>query len=300
MTTPRQVLPGTTYLFSRRCSQRQFLLKPTAIVLHVFSFCLARAANRAGVLLHAFTVMSNHWHAVLTDVEGRLPEFAEWVHKYVAKCLNASLQRTENFWSSEHYSAIPLETREEVLEKIVYVLANPVSARLVPRARSWPGLRSTPEDYTSKPSVVGKPLLYFRRTSDIPKKTVLEVVKPAIFDDLDDEEFAHLVSSELQAREDEERCIVSREKGRFVGLRRIRSLSPYHTPTSPEKQFQMTPKAMGKGRRKRNKTIERLKAFLSRYREALKRFKEGAHDVVFPAGTYWMQRFVGVACESPG
>jgi len=43
MTAPRQVLPGTTYLVSRRCAQRQFLLKPSRTTNEVFGFVLAVA-----------------------------------------------------------------------------------------------------------------------------------------------------------------------------------------------------------------------------------------------------------------
>jgi REP-associated tyrosine transposase len=41
-------------------------------------------------------VMSNHWHVALTDPHGRIPEFAGWVHKNVAKCVNAGIGRWEN------------------------------------------------------------------------------------------------------------------------------------------------------------------------------------------------------------
>jgi hypothetical protein len=29
MTAPREIIPGTTYLVTRRCTQRQFLLRPS-------------------------------------------------------------------------------------------------------------------------------------------------------------------------------------------------------------------------------------------------------------------------------
>jgi putative transposase len=62
MTAPRQVLPGTTYLVTRRCSQRQFLLRPSRQTNQLFGFLLAVAAQRFHVDVHAFCVMSNHVH----------------------------------------------------------------------------------------------------------------------------------------------------------------------------------------------------------------------------------------------
>ena len=65
MTCPRRIVPGTTYLLTRRCSH--FMLVPRGIVPELFGHCLALAAERHGVLVHAVTVMSNHYQAVVTD-----------------------------------------------------------------------------------------------------------------------------------------------------------------------------------------------------------------------------------------
>ena len=67
MTYPRRIVPGTTYLLTRRCTQRRFMLVPRSIVPQLFGGCVALAAERHGVLVHAVTVMSNHYHAVVTD-----------------------------------------------------------------------------------------------------------------------------------------------------------------------------------------------------------------------------------------
>ena len=56
MTAPRMLIPETTYLVTRRCAGRQFLLRPDrdGIVALVFEFCLAYAAWRTGVSVHAY------------------------------------------------------------------------------------------------------------------------------------------------------------------------------------------------------------------------------------------------------
>ena len=64
----------------------------------------------------------------MTDPLGTLPRFLQWVHEYVAKCINAMYGRWENMWASEATSVVRLEADEDVLDKIVYCLANPVSA----------------------------------------------------------------------------------------------------------------------------------------------------------------------------
>jgi len=46
MSRPRQVLPGQFYLVTRRCTQRQFLLRPDAATNNAFTYCLIEAAQR--------------------------------------------------------------------------------------------------------------------------------------------------------------------------------------------------------------------------------------------------------------
>lgn len=90
VTAPREVLPGRSYLLTRRCTQRQFLLKPSPRTNQLVRYCLAVAASKTGVLLHAVCFMSNHWHGVVTDPFARLPEFLEHFHRLLAKAQNAT------------------------------------------------------------------------------------------------------------------------------------------------------------------------------------------------------------------
>ena len=109
---PRQILPGTCYLITRRCFQRSLLLRPDATTNQIFEFCLAYASGRFGVEIHAYCAMSNHYHLVLTDVEGRLPEFMHWMNVYIAKMLNARWGRTESFWAPGSYNSVQLGNEE--------------------------------------------------------------------------------------------------------------------------------------------------------------------------------------------
>ena len=46
MSLPREVLPGRTYMITRRCSERRFLLWPDNKTTNAFIYCLAVAAQR--------------------------------------------------------------------------------------------------------------------------------------------------------------------------------------------------------------------------------------------------------------
>ncbi|HSN14760.1 MAG TPA: hypothetical protein VLT61_09020, partial [Anaeromyxobacteraceae bacterium] len=79
---------------------------------------------------------------VLTDLHARLPDFNRILNGLVARATNCLLGRWKCFWDPDSYSAVRLETTNAILEKMVYVLANPVAAGLVRRGSEWPGLWS--------------------------------------------------------------------------------------------------------------------------------------------------------------
>ena len=151
---PREILPGTPYLVTRRCTQRQFLLRPSRATNQVFTYCLVVASARFGILMHGYAVLSNHYHLVLTDVHGNLPLFMGWLNKHVAKAINARLGRWENLFDSGKYSAVALEDQGAVRDKLAYTLANPVDAGLVEKARQWPGCWSHPNRVDGAPITV--------------------------------------------------------------------------------------------------------------------------------------------------
>ena len=89
MSLPRPVIAGETILLTRRCTQRQLLLRPSSMVNRIIGYCLAVAAERYGLRLHCWCVLSNHLHILATDVRGNRPDFFRWFFEFTAKCLNA-------------------------------------------------------------------------------------------------------------------------------------------------------------------------------------------------------------------
>jgi REP element-mobilizing transposase RayT len=140
MAHPRRIVPGETYLITRRCYQRTFRLRPSELTNTIFLYCLAFAAMRTGIAVHAVCVMSNHHHLVVTDTRGVLPDFLRELHRLTAKAINASQGQWENLWAAEPCNVVRLVTDEDVESKIAYVVANPVAAGLVRQPDEWPGV----------------------------------------------------------------------------------------------------------------------------------------------------------------
>jgi len=296
MTLPRKFLPNTTYFITRRCTQRQFLLKPTRRNTQIFLYCLGVAAKKTGVIIHAVCVMSNHYHIVVSDPDTRVAEFYGWVHKYVAKALNVSYDRFENLWSSEKTSVVVPESNDDLLDKTVYTLTNPVAARLVASGEKWPGVWLYKKSHSQ---VVKRPDVYFQDNGKMPKTIQLTIEPPSQFGHLGLEKYEKLLAEKL-VEEAAKIAMEMEDFGQsFLGIAGIMKQRYTGKPTSRAKHFGINPKVAAKNKWLRMEALQRNKELLFQYREALKRWKKGDRKVLFPAGTYALRVQHNAKCE-PG
>jgi REP element-mobilizing transposase RayT len=298
MTAPRQILAGTTYLVTRRCAQRQLLLRPSALVNGIFLYVLAVAARRFGVRVHAYCVLSNHFHAVVTDPDARLPAFEQYLDSLVARAINASLGRWESFWAPASYSAVALASPSDVLDKAAYVLANPVAAGLVERGGDWPGLWSAPELVGAAPIVARRPTTFFRATGYMPETVELELTAPPCFASI--AEFRDRLVDALAVLEEQTRREHSSRGRGFLGRARVLAQKPTARPAPGEPRRNLNPRVGARDKWKRIEVLARLVEFVERYRKAWRARRAGLADVVFPRGTYLMRVAHGVACADCG
>jgi REP element-mobilizing transposase RayT len=298
MTAPRQVLAGTTYLVTRRCSERRFLLRPSAIVNATFLYLLAVAARRYGILVHAYCVLSNHCHLVVTDTRARLPEFHRYLDGLVARAVNCLLGRWESFWDPGSYSAVRLETPDAVLEKMVYVLANPVAAGLVRRGREWPGLWSDPGRIGGEPVVAERPAVFFRKDGPMPPSASLRLTRPPGFEK--DEAFEEILRQRLVEAEDAAGAELAAKGRSLLGAARVLTQKPTSRPAPGEPRRTLSPRVACRAKWKRIEALQRLAEFARAYREALASWRAGLRDVLFPAGTWLMRVQHAVPCAACG
>ncbi len=298
MTAPRRVLPGTLYLLSRRCLERRFFLRPSKAVNAIFQYVLAAAAHRYGIVVHAYCVLSNHFHCVLSDPTGTLPAFEQYLDSLVARSINALHGRWESFWAPGSYSAVTLPSSEDVLSKIAYVLANPTAAGLVRRGSEWPGLWSAPGQIGAGPVLVPRPDHFFRASGVMPESVVLELACPPGFESV--EAFRRQLIAAVTALEDEAARGLASQGRSFLGASRVLAQSSDARPSQGEAHRALNPRIAGRDKWKRIEAISRLRDFLSAYREAWLAFARGLRETVFPHGTYWMRVAHGVRCAAAG
>ncbi len=299
LSRPRSVLPNRTYLVTRRCLQRQFLLLPSPIVNAVFLYCLAYAAGLFEVKIHAFCVLSNHFHLVLTDTKGILPRFMQWLDGTLARCLNSHYGRLEYFWAPGTYNRVELIDPEDILEKMVYTLTNPVAAGLVSEGKDWPGLRSSTLEEGSQKISSKMPGFFFRKEGKLSAIIDFSVTLPESVAQLQSDASCTLLKDAVLEKEREIRDQFRHEGRKFAGRQRILLQKPTDSPAMQETRWNLNPQVAGKDKWRRKERLQLIKTFLRRYREALEKFKTGIRDVVFPAGTYWLRIHCGVLCHDP-
>jgi REP element-mobilizing transposase RayT len=297
MTAPRQVLPGACYLITRRCTQRLLLLKPTRLTNDIVLFLLAVAAKRHRIEVHAFCVLSNHLHLVVTDPHANLPRFLQLLDSLIAKAVNSSLRRWENFWAPDTYSAVRLLSPSDVVDKAAYTLANPVEAGLVGSGDSWPGLWSAPALIGGEAIVVKRPTHYFDPKGSMPGEATLKLTVPRGFESA--EQFRELLEAELKTREAAARSRWH-ARGGVLGIARVLAQRPTARPKPGEPRRGLNPRIAGRDPERRREALGRLVEFLQAYRRAWKARRAGVAGVVFPHGTYLLRVQHDVPCAESG
>ncbi len=299
MAKARQVLPRRFYLLTRRCTQRQFWLRPDSEVNQIWRYCLAEAATRHDIDVVFTTVMSNHVHTVVYDRQARRPkviEFIEHLHKLVARCVNSLRGRWENLWASERTSIVHLKTPEDVMAKMVYAATNPVKDNLVERVEHWPGVNAYTDFVNDRAVQVERPRRFFQPNGKMPASVTLRYVVPPELGD------AAEVRARLRelVRAEEAQLLLARRRGgrRVLGRRAVLRQRCSEQPASAAPRRGINPQVAARSQWVRIGALRGLREFQVSYRIALEAFRR-RKPAVFPAGTYWMHRFAGAQVAEP-
>jgi putative transposase len=291
MSLPRPVYPGSMNLVTRSCTQRQFLLRPDPETNNAFIYCLAVAAQRYEIDVMDFIQMSNHLHDAIFDRQGNGPAFYEHFHKLLAKCMNALRGRWENFFSSEQVCVVRLETRDDLINKLVYIATNPVKDGLVEYVDDWPGASGYRALINGTPLTATRPKHFFVEDGTMPERVTLTLRIPPELGDHDS--IVAEVRARVEAVEKEE-ARKRRECGRRVlGRYAVLRQSWRESPTSREPRRGLRPTIAARSLWRRLEAIQRKQAFVAAHRAARAALRAGI-KVPFPYGTYWMRRFVNV------
>lgn len=291
MTMPREVVAGRFYMVTRRCTQRQFLLRPDAETNNAFLYCLAEAAQRFDIDILLTCAMSNHHHTVIFDRAGTVPAFTAHFHKLLAKCQNTLRGRWENFWAAEQVCVTHLVEPADVMHKLVYVATNPVKDRLVDKVHHWPGVNGLTALLGGHALHATRPRYFFRVSGRMPAEVTLRF---ALSSELGDpQQLLKDLREQVTATEVAVAAERMRTGARILGRRAVLRQSWRDCPSSPVRRRNLRPRFAARSQCARLEAIRRYREFLAAYRDARAHWMAG-DAVFFPIGTYWLRRFAHV------
>ena len=286
---------GAYYFITRRCTQRKFLLLSGKLADALVTYALANAAKRTHMQILGFCVMSNHYHLVCYDPHGNVSKFAHHFNMFVARSCNAAFGRAENFWASDGICIVELVTRQDVVDKLAYTLANPVAAGLVGRASAWFGVSSWRAMLQDTAVETARPRVFYRKTA--PALASLRITVPPGLGPR-----ATFVADVVNAvRAIEHRCDATRQqhKTQVLGRAKVLKQSRDAAPATRHTMFGLRPRVACRSQWARIATLQRNTAFERAHAAARQRLLRG-EVANFPLGTVALRALIGPVREPNG
>lgn len=134
---PRYVLPGQPQHVIQRGNNRQIIFVADDDY-HFYRDCLRRACEQHGCAIHAYVLMTNHVHLLMTpENENGIGKVMQSVGRRYVQYFNYTYQRTGTLWEGR-YKATLIDSEAYLLTCYRYIELNPVRAGMVTSPVSYP------------------------------------------------------------------------------------------------------------------------------------------------------------------
>ena len=134
---PRLTLPGYPHHIIQRGNNRQPIFASTADY-QVLLNLLDENARKFEVAIHAYVLMTNHFHLLATpQTTDGLPQMMQAVGRRYVRYFNDRQKRSGTLWEGRYRSTL-IQTDRYLLACMAYIDLNPVRAGLVAQARDYP------------------------------------------------------------------------------------------------------------------------------------------------------------------
>ena len=133
----RMYLPGFPYHLVQRGNNRSACFFD-AEDREYYLDLLSQTLLRCGVALHAYVLMTNHIHLLVTPEQAdSISRMTRLVGSRYAQYVNKKYRRTGTLWEGRHRSS-PVDTQTYLLKCYRYIEMNPVRAMMVSRPEEYP------------------------------------------------------------------------------------------------------------------------------------------------------------------
>jgi putative transposase len=127
---PRLTIPGYPHHIVQRGNNRQAIFATDADYECLLTL-LDEYARKCGVAVHAYVLMSNHFHLLATpESERSIPQMMQGVGRSYVRYFNHRQGRTGTLWEGRYRSTL-IQTERYLLACMAYIDLNPVRAAMV-------------------------------------------------------------------------------------------------------------------------------------------------------------------------
>jgi REP element-mobilizing transposase RayT len=293
MARPLRFIPEDSLVeTTTRTIQGRLLLTPSPELNDLVLGVIGKAQHTYGMTVHAFVVVSNHAHFLLSPTSAQqLARFMQFVNANMAKEAGRLHDWPERFWS-RRYRAIPVVDDKAAHARIRYLMSHGAKEGLVAVADDWPGpncidalthgdlLRGTWHDRSAeyRARAAGRDIKpgEFTTIYDV-KLTPL----PCVIDMTSDQQQAHYrrVVHEI----DTAAQAANEEKGRTpLGVGKILAQDPHHRPDALDRS--PAPLVHAHDDQKRDEYLAAYRVFVINFRAGVDSMKAKAKQIteLFP------------------
>ena len=299
-------------MITRRVHNREFRLRPGRRVNAIVEYVIAVLVRHYALELHAFNVLSTHYHCRFFDPLGRASDFARDAHAMIAKLIiHAFGEDDESLWSPSPANLLEDESEDGAIDHIAYIMTNAAAAGLVKFAKDWPGAKGR---WPQRTRTVKQPRGFFQEDTWAPgavtasgrpqihwsKTGTLEFTRPRGYDDLSDNELAIAIDQAIRAREKAAHEKWRGVQGAFPGKKAVQRVSRRARAKTPEPKrgAKRIPTIRCSDSALRQVRLSGIREWRRGYRASLKEWPTN-RDVVFPLGTNKMRVLHRVNVDEP-
>ena len=134
---PRLTLPGYPHHLIQRGNNRQAIFVSKTDYQTLLDL-LVENADKFDVAIHAYVLMSNHFHLLVTpQTADGVPQMMQAVGRRYVRCFNNAQKRSGALWEGRYKSTL-IQSERYLLACMAYIDLNPVRAGLVAQAGDYP------------------------------------------------------------------------------------------------------------------------------------------------------------------
>ncbi len=138
------------YHITNRSNNKEFFYLPLPILWPIILDKIRYLDKHLHIRSHAFVLMSNHYHWILSTPDKNLSKAMTYFHREVSRCANRQAGRINHFFGGR-YKWCSIHNEDYYWNAVKYVFRNPVKAELCTRVECYEfsslTLDSTPEPF---------------------------------------------------------------------------------------------------------------------------------------------------------